>query len=269
MTTLRKLAPIAGAEKIIRNPVPPPPKLAWLQLDLLVIDESYQRSLSGRSMALIRKLVAHWDWNCFKPLSVAPIGDGRYEIVDGQHTAMAASSHGSIDTLPCLVLTAETREARAQAFVGINSDRVNLTRFAIYRAQVAAGDPEAVAVDAGVAAAGATLIDKLQPWQEYEPGSCATVATLLQLARSGGKNRVARLLKIAKAGGVGPVPGALLKGLELITTTPEPPSDEALSKALISIDNDELGRRVRQKRFQRPDLTPAAAWADVVRSLVA
>ena len=200
MTTLRRLQAIREHNKVARQPVPPPPKLAWLGLDQLVIDDSYQRGLSAASNALIRKLIGNWDWNCFKPLSVAPVGDGLYEIVDGQHTALAAASHGSIETLPCLVLTAETREAKAAAFVGINADRIGLTPFALYRGRLAAGELEAVAVDAGVTAAGATLVERLQPNMEYAAGTVATVATLLQLARRGGKARVARLLRIAMGG---------------------------------------------------------------------
>lgn len=267
--TLRSLEPIKESNRIKRSPVPPPPKLAWLRVEELVIDEAYQRALSERSVRLIRKLIENWDWNRFKPLSVAPTDDGRYEIVDGQHTAMAAVSHGSIETLPCLVLTADTLQLKAAAFVGINTDRVGLTSYALYRARLAAGDPEAVAVDAGVEMAGADLIEKLQPGRDYRAGTCATVSTLLQLARRGGKARVGRLLKIATAGGVGPVPAALLKGLELITTSPDHPTDERLGAALLSIDEEQLAERVRNVRTRGLALTTAEAWAQAVRGLCA
>jgi hypothetical protein len=117
---------VSPSQPLRRNPIPPPPKIAWLALDQLVIDEGYQRGLSNRSTALIRRLVERWDWNCFKPLSVAAAGGGLYEIIDGQHTAIAAATHGAIETLPCLVLDASTVAQRAAAFVGINRDRVAL-----------------------------------------------------------------------------------------------------------------------------------------------
>lgn len=183
---LRPIEAIREWNKIERNPIPPPPKIAWLALDQLVVDGGYQRSLSNASTTLIRRLVARWDWNCFKPLSVAAVGDGRYEIIDGQHTAIAAATHGAIETLPCLVLDATTLAQRSRAFVGINRDRIALTPFALYRARLAAEDEEAVAVYEALHRAGCGLEESLRYDREYPAGTVACVATLLQIVRRGG-----------------------------------------------------------------------------------
>ena len=266
MTNLQTLTPIKEGKKIARSPVPPPPKLAWLSLDQLVINADYQRELSVSSLALIRKLVADWDWNRFKPLSVAPIGDGRYEIVDGQHTALAAVTHGAIETLPCVILSTVTTVEKAEAFVGINADRISLTPYALFRARVAAGDDEAVAVAEGLERAGVTLVPQIRYENEVPPGVTACVTTLLGLARRGGKARVRRLLTICKDGGVTPIPAGLLRGLEVLTAG-ECPADERLSAALTETDMDNLLQRLAAVRFAKPDLHLPQAWAQVVREI--
>lgn len=242
-TTLRPVSALPEGKKLTRNPIPPPPKVAWLSLDQLVIDEGYQRALSGNGQRLIRRLVERWDWNCFKPLSVAAVqdeaGNRKYEVIDGQHTAMAAATHGAIETLPCLVLDAETLSARAAAFVGINSDRVTLTPFALYRAKVAAGDDEAVAVAAALEAAGCTLLESIRYDVDYPVGTLACVSSLLQIVRRGGRPRLTRLLKLCVAADLCVIPGSVLKGLEEITAAHKDLKDEQLVGAL-SIGEDSL-----------------------------
>lgn len=227
-----------GPRRLARNPIPPPPKIAWLALDQLVIDPEYQRGLSEASRRLIRRLVERWDWNRFKPLSVASCGGGVYEVIDGQHTAIAASTHGAIETLPCLVLDAATRAERSAAFVGINSDRIALTPFALYRARLAAGELEAVAVSEALSASGAQLLESLRYDVDYPAGSLACVSSLLQIVRRGGAPRLSRLLKIAIAAEITPVPSGILKGLEEALSYPDGPTDRQLTSALLELGGD-------------------------------
>lgn len=262
---LKKLVAIAERKPLKRSPVPPPPRIAWLRLEELVIDAAYQRGLSEASDRLIRRLVENWDWSLFKPLSVAATGDGRYEVIDGQHTAIAAITHGAVETLPCLVLTCVTQGEKAAAFVGINTERTSLSSYAIYRAKVISGDPVAMAVDAGVTAAGGATVEKAQPLSKYPPGVTAAIATLLQIARRGGKARIARLLKIAIAGGVGPVPAGLLRGLEAVTTSAAPPSDERLAEMIRYVGIAPLTRAVEDLRREQSTLNLVQAWSQILR----
>jgi two-component system cell cycle response regulator CtrA len=64
----------------------------------LVVDEKYQRGLSDRSIRLIRKIVSEWSWLAFKPPIVVEVGE-RLHVIDGQHTAIGAVTHGGIDDL--------------------------------------------------------------------------------------------------------------------------------------------------------------------------
>lgn len=261
---LRPVAAIvekAAANKMKRNPIPPPPKIAWLALEQLVIDETYQRGLSEASMRLIRRLVQTWDWNCFKPLSVAATGGGLYKVIDGQHTAIAAATHGAIETLPCLVLDAATVAEQARAFVGINRDRVSLTAYALYRSRLAGEDPEAMAVHEGLQAAGGRLLETVRYYEDYSPGDVACVATLLQIVRRGGKNRLARLMRMIVAAEISPAPSFILKGLEEVVTSPEPPADEQLVRVLKQRGDEEILDMARDRRRQghAPDMNSAVA----------
>ena len=47
------------------------PTFEWVLPTELKVDESYQRTLSARSVQLIRKIVTQWDWRRFKPPVVA------------------------------------------------------------------------------------------------------------------------------------------------------------------------------------------------------
>lgn len=267
MPNLRAVAPLEeGPKKLQRSPIPPPPKISWLPLSQLVVDETYQRDLSKASLRLIRRLVERWDWNMYKPLSVAASAEGLYEVIDGQHTAIAAATHGAIELLPCLVLDAATVAERSAAFVGINRDRIGLTPFALFRARLGAEDPEAVAVQQALEQSGAQLLESLRYDVDYPPGTVACVSTLLQIVRRGGRPRLARLLKIAKAADIGPVPSALLKGLEEVVAGNGSVNDADLIEILSELGGEDLVDRANQRRKMglAPTVNDAAAqviWA--------
>lgn len=192
------------------------------------------------------------------------MGGGLYEIIDGQHTAIAAATHGAIETLPCLVLDATTVAQRAAAFVGINRDRVPLTPFALYRSRLAAGDEEAVAVGQALEAADCELLESLRYDVDYPAGTVACVSTLLQIVRRGGRPRLARLLKMCKAAGIGPVPSALLKGLEDIVRVPEAPSTEALTAVLLELGGETIVDQANDRRKRGLAKDGNAACAQVI-----
>ena len=265
---LRKVEPIAEGynRKLARNPIPPPPKIAWLRLDELVIDESYQRDLSFRGRALIRRLVENWDWNCFKPLSVARCEGGGYEIIDGQHTAIAAATHGAIETLPCLVLDAATLAQRSKAFIGINRDRVALTPFALFRARLAAEDPEALAVDMALTSVGATLIESVNNNGDSDgrQGLVACVGTLLQIVRHAGAPRLKRILNVCIAAGISPIPSTIIKGLDEIMAAKACPDETRLVEAIVQLGGEDLVAKARHAVH----VGRAVSGAEAVASLV-
>ncbi|HYD98386.1 MAG TPA: DUF6551 family protein [Alphaproteobacteria bacterium] len=125
----------------------PEPRLEWLPLDLLYVDPRYQREIARRSAALIRTIVEQFHWSKYQPPTVTAV-DGRYAIIDGQHRVEAARLHPLVDAVPCYVVVAETVRDQAQGFLAINGDRLPVAKPEMHHAQVAAGDPDALHLQA-------------------------------------------------------------------------------------------------------------------------
>lgn len=144
-------------------PVNEVPEFRWVDPASLLVDDTYQRDLSRGSVDLIRKIVRGWDWARFKPPVVAETPEG-FEVIDGQHTAIAAATHGNLGKIPVMVVRAAEVSDRARAFVGHNRDRLALSQVSIHYANVAAGDEDALTVQQVCERAGVKLL-------RYPPGN--------------------------------------------------------------------------------------------------
>lgn len=147
----------------------PVPEQRWLKVEDLVVDEDYQRPISHRGVANIRRIAAEFSWLKFSPVVVSPVEGGAYAIVDGQHRTTAALMIG-IAMVPCLVIQADRRQ-QAQAFSAINEATTKINKLSIYKAALEAGEAWAVAVDRVVGAADIKItihsisFDKMAPRQ--------------------------------------------------------------------------------------------------------
>ena len=99
----------------------------------LLVDAIYQRGLSARSLRLIRSIVGGWDWMKYEPPVVA-LTDRGFELIDGQHTAIAAACHPEIATMPVMVVDGSGLARRASAFVSHAVDRLQATPAQIHHA---------------------------------------------------------------------------------------------------------------------------------------
>lgn len=212
--------PLGGAQVA---PLGEAPRLDWIAISALRIDSAYQRSLSARSARMIRRIAANWDWAKVKALSVAEMPDGLFEVIDGQHTASAAASRGDITALPCLVSSRETLESRAEAFVGINRDRVAMTPLQIFWADVAAGNEDACDALAGVQQGGGRVLRAPAPLTRYEVGDVMSVQTIVDLAKRGGPAYVRRVVKIGVAAKLAPLREEFLRAITLLIWDSETP----------------------------------------------
>ncbi len=116
----------------------------------------------------------------FAPVVVSPIAGGAYAIVDGQHRTTAAATIG-IDSVPCLIIQAD-RKQQAQAFRAINGQVTRMNRLMIYKSALAAGAPEALAVEAVARKAGVTIVTHCIAGKDLKPGhtmACGTIATCI------------------------------------------------------------------------------------------
>lgn len=190
-----------------------PPELRIVPPASLYVDESYQRGLSERSVKLIRKIVSEWSWTAFKPPVVVEV-DGRLEVIDGQHTAIGAVTHGGIDNLPVLVVRAETHETRASAFVRHNRDRIQVTATQLHNAMVAAGDEDALTVAQVCERAGVVILRNPPPFAKFKPGETLAVSTIKSLVNRRHAAGARKVLEICRAAGASPVSADMIKAVE-------------------------------------------------------
>lgn len=181
----------------------------------LLVDESYQRNLSDRSVALIRKMIGHWDWRSFKPPVCVKTKQGLH-IVDGQHTAIAAASHPKIKTIPVQIIEAPEITDRARAFIGHNRDRINVTITQLHVAAVAAGDEDAVTVHQVCERAGIKILKNPPGMAVFKPGETLAVSTIHALINRRGALRARQILEVIGQAKIAPVSAAIIKATEAL-----------------------------------------------------
>tara|TARA_R110002110_G_scaffold64634_3_gene178558 strand:+ start:2483 stop:3361 length:879 start_codon:yes stop_codon:yes gene_type:complete len=279
---LRPLEPVALA----RDEVPAPdcgplPELRWLPVAQLVIDKRYQRDIETRGRRNIRHIVTEFQWSRFTPLVVARVTEPRagveplYAIIDGQHRATAALTHGGITKLPCQIVTGELNQL-ARAYIGINTAVTKMHPLQIHAAGVTAGDPDALHVDAITRQAGVTVCKypvtrrKLKRAHTMSPKTIARV-----LAMHGDKPVRVALTALAEAdrAGEGSVNQDTIAGLVMVTValgerTPSTPVARFLSEAISKRGQENLLAAAREAAL-RGGGSVARHYADQVAALIA
>lgn len=203
-------------------PAPVPtarPEITWIDPRELLVDESYQRNLSERSLALIRRIATGWDWRRFKAPSCSWTADG-LEVVDGQHTAIGAACRDDIREIPVLITEAREQAERAAAFIGLNRDRVGITATQLHAAAVTAGDRDAVAIEDACTAAGITVLKSPPGAGRFQPRQTMAVAAIGALLKRNDDVASLTLLALAEAD-LAPIQANHIKAAELLLTDPE------------------------------------------------
>lgn len=159
------------------------PKLYWLPLTRLYIDDRYQRNVLERGLTNVYRIAREFDWNKFSPVIAAEVGE-RYAVVDGQHRCYAAALRG-LDEVPCFVITASLAE-QAAAFAAINSRVTRISDLHVHAAAVTAGEPIAVELHDACEAAGVTICRYPVPENKMEPGRTLAIGTLRQCLKTHG-----------------------------------------------------------------------------------
>lgn len=186
----------------------------------LVVDEAYQRGLSDRSIRLIRKIVSEWSWLAFKPPIVVEV-DGRLHVIDGQHTAIGAVTHGGIPLIPILVVRADGLAMRASAFVRHNRDRIQVTPTQLHAALVAAGDEDALTMAQVCERAGVRLLKNPPPFARFKPGDSMAVTTIQAVINRRHAKGAREVLEVCVKGGAAPVSAVLMRAVEYLLFSKE------------------------------------------------
>lgn len=153
------------------------PVLQFALPDELEIDAEYQRALDFSSDQLIRRIAENWDWTLYQPLAVSRRADGRLFVIDGQHRLAAARLRGDIPQLPCTITEFASATAEAASFVALNQQRKPLNAMELFRAAVASGEEEAVAIASAMRTAGLQLAPHTN-YRAWKPGMVCNVASL-------------------------------------------------------------------------------------------
>jgi hypothetical protein len=211
----------ATAKLKVNAPLGTLPVLQYCAPDQLKIDETYQRTLeTGSSQALIRRIAMYWDWGLCQPLFVARRSDGGLYVVDGQHRLAAAILRGDIWQLPCVVSSFDTAADEAASFVALNQQRRPLTKLDVFKAELAAGDREAVAIVATVEAAGLHIASSTN-LATIKPGSVSNIGGLQRCIRAHGPGILQRALEALRTAYPNEVlryAGTIFPGLVVLAT---------------------------------------------------
>jgi hypothetical protein len=171
-----------------------PPSLEWLAVGRLQIEPAYQRATDGhKSQRIITGMVKEWNWALCQPLVASRRPDGSIFVIDGQHRLEGAKKRGDIPHLPCTVLPALDHAGEAAAFVALNTKRQALSQVDVFTGMLAAGDPDALALEKLLTETGWTLARHTNT-ANYKAGDIACAPMLARAAKSLGEAPVRNAL---------------------------------------------------------------------------
>lgn len=213
------------------------PEVTWIDPSDLLVDESYQRGIGEKGVRLIRKIVEHFDWRKFKPPTAVWTDDG-LEVLDGQHSAIAAASHPGVGTIPVVIVEASDVKDRASAFIGINRDRLNVTMMQIHAAGIVSGDQAAMQIEAVCQSAGVRILKTSPSNGEYQPRDTVAVRAIGELIRRRGPVVASDIMKAVAGADLAPVTAAAIKAADFLTHDKEHAETfdpRELTKAIVAL----------------------------------
>ena len=222
-TGMRKVEPLRNIARLASRPQNEPPTLMWVRASELCIDETYQRNLSRKSISLISRIVQNWNWTHFKPpIVVKDETNNNLYVLDGQHTAIAAASHPSIDKIPIMVVDAEQVSDRAKAFIGHNRDRISVTPTQLHHSAIVANDTEAIEIDAVCKAAGVKILRQAPPKGVFGAGETVALSSIRSLIRARGYEKAKTVLSCLVQAQRAPVRADEMKAIALVLASGNP-----------------------------------------------
>jgi hypothetical protein len=250
MATLRPIKPLSLPGIAPANLGDDKPSLEWIAPTSLLVDATYQRDLSDRSMKLIKRMVGEFAWNRMKPPIVVKTGPASLHIIDGQHTAIAAATL-RIPEIPVFVVNAVEVDERARAFVGHNTDRVTVSSFDIYRALLASGDPDAQDVDNVCRRAG-VRIRLISPSSAIAEGDTAAIGVVRSLVKRRGVIPARKVLQCLVKARRKPIGASEIIAVDRIICEQHPDVDlDALTAAIVIEGSAGIAKAVASAKLNR------------------
>lgn len=220
--TIRRIEPLPLPDSVTpQQPATKMPTVKMVGTDQLRVDDAYQRGLSRKSIELIHKIVSGFDWRKFKPpvVTLASDADGPcavYDVIDGQHTAIAVASHGGIEQIPVVVIETTGSEDKARSFLGHNRDRLAMSANQLHFSALAAGDEEAITIDQVCNRAGVTIL-RLAPTQGvFYRGQTLAIGAITTLIRKRFSTKARHVLELCVKSGAAPISADMIKAVDAI-----------------------------------------------------
>lgn len=216
------------------------PRFEWVDPATLLVDETYQRGLSDRSMKLVRKIIAGFDWRRFKP-PVCAQTEGGLEVIDGQHTAIAAASHPAVDLIPVMIVDGVEQSDRAGAFIGHNRDRLNITPMQMHFAAAAAGDEDAQTIAQVCERAGVIILKSTPANGVFKPRTTVAVQAIGALINRRTALKARQALQVLAEADLSPINALHIKAAELLLFDKEYAGEieaEGITNALLALGSE-------------------------------
>lgn len=175
----------------------PVPRLEWVEIADLRIDETYQRPLGPSSWRAIRDIAEDFRWDHFTPVICAPLPDGKLAIIDGQHRSHAAAICG-FTRVPAMIVPI-SGACQAAAFAGINGKVTQITLFHVYKAALAAREGWAERSRDAVDSAGCYLMTSNRSTSAKKCGEVYAISLVRKLVTSGHSATITAVLKALRA----------------------------------------------------------------------
>ena len=235
------------------NPAPTdaPGELAWVDVDDLRIDPKYQRPVGSKGERNIKQVIENFSWSLFSPLVVCRRPGGLYAVIDGQHRAIAARTHGGIEKVPALIINGD-RSDEAKAFSVINGAVTSISETQIWHARVVAGDVDAIRLERVLDRVGVTIPRYAKQSSQLAKGECCAIGALEKTFKQYGGEALALALRTVvetKDGNPGYIRGPLIKATAAVLVSSdqwlkdEPGVFRAIRKVGIKYLSDVADRR--------------------------
>jgi len=233
----------------------PAPMLEWIDIDRLVVDDSYQRDLKRANWTSIRSIAADFRWSMFSPVFVAPVEGGAYAIIDGQHRTHAAAMCG-FKQVPCQIVQM-TRGEQAAAFAAVNGKVTKVTVWQLFKAAMAAGETWAKEADEIAREGGCKILTYGKSPKDKKPGEIYSIKGFVKLIEQRPRGLIVAALKMLRAAdGYGDNPDAwgstyLMPILMAITERPVAIANPGFARAFEDFDVWELVDRDDAERKEK------------------
>lgn len=189
----------------------------------LYVDPAYQRNIGARGLRQIKKIVEAFDWNRFKPpICAYAEAEGRtvLKVLDGQHTAIACASHPEIHFIPVMIVEASHTFEQASAFVGQNTERLQVTPLQLHQSALVARDIDALTVDLVCKQAGVTIL-RTSTSDRYKPGETISINSIQSLINKHGNEVAREILTVLARAEFAPILKPQINAVELLMTNSE------------------------------------------------